>query len=75
MTKIIHYREGCIGCNICVEIAPKFWTMNQEDYKSTLIKSKQKNDIFILDINEEDVLENEEAAQGCPTKVIKIQKE
>ena len=40
--KIQHYRQGCIGCNACVQHAPQNWVMNEEDGKVDLKNATQK---------------------------------
>lgn len=75
MPKIVHYREKCIGCNSCVEYAPKKWKISEEDGKSTLIGSTSKKNIYILNIEKHEVEENELAARDCPVRIIKVLKE
>lgn len=74
MVKIVHYREKCIGCNSCVEIAPSFWRMSKEDGKSDLIGATQKKDVEILEISLAELSDNEKAAKACPVNIIKIEK-
>ena len=74
MTKIIHYREKCIGCNSCVEHAPAFWKISEIDGKSDLLGSTDKRGVHIREINEAEVSENEKAAEDCPVNIIKISK-
>lgn len=73
MPKILHYRESCIGCNSCVEHAPSRWKID-EDGKSTLIDSVNKNGCYIVQIGTDEVEENEKAARDCPVRIIKIVK-
>lgn len=74
MVKIVHYRNKCIGCNSCVEIAPSFWKMSEIDGKSDLIGAIKKKDVEILEISLAEVEENEKAAKDCPVNIIKIEK-
>ncbi len=74
MIKIIHYREKCIGCNSCVEHAPNTWKIDETDGKTTLVGSTNIKDIYILEIDESVLEENEKAAQDCPVNIIKINK-
>ncbi|PIN74381.1 ferredoxin [Candidatus Woesearchaeota archaeon CG10_big_fil_rev_8_21_14_0_10_45_16] len=74
MPKIIHYRDNCIGCNSCVEHAPKQWRISEEDGKSKLIGSTEKRGICVLKISEVELEKNELAARDCPVKIIKIVK-
>lgn len=70
--KIIHYRNDCIGCNMCVEIAPDNWFMNLSDGKATLRRSREKNGIFVAEISEPETESNLNAARSCPVNIIKI---
>ncbi len=69
---IIEYeKEGCIGAGVCIAWAPKFWEFINEQ-KATLKGSKDEKGIWRLEIDEKDLPQNIEAAQGCPVNVIKI---
>ena len=72
MTKIIHYRENCIGCNSCVEINPSRWKMSKEDGKSNLIGGKKKGKIFQKEIDLGELEEIKGASASCPVNIIKI---
>ncbi len=72
MPKIIHYRNKCIGCNSCVEHAPNYWNISQEDGKSNLLNAEKKKEVYILEIPECDVQENKEAARDCPVGIIQV---
>lgn len=74
MVKIVHYRNRCIGCNSCVEIAPAFWKMDDGDGKSSLKGSVKKKEVEILEITHADVEENEMAAKDCPVNIIHVLK-
>lgn len=70
--KIVHNRKNCIGCNVCVECAPDFWEI-LEDGKAFLKDSvKNKNGIYIREINVFELNDNKKVADDCPVKVIKI---
>jgi ferredoxin len=74
MSKIIHYRNKCIGCNSCVEQSPSRWKIDPEDGKSDLIGSKEtKKGIFICTIQEDEVEANKRAARDCPVRIIKVE--
>ncbi|MBP9838137.1 MAG: ferredoxin [Proteobacteria bacterium] len=72
MFKILHYRERCIGCNICVELAPNRWRMSKKDGKAVLLGGVEKNGIYQISISELELNENELAREACPVKVIQI---
>jgi ferredoxin len=42
MFKLIHYRNRCIGCNACVEIAYQRWRMSKKDGKAVLLGAIEK---------------------------------
>jgi ferredoxin len=58
--KIIHDRKNCIGCGICVTLCPENWEL-KKDGKASPKKTE------LLKIGK-----NQEAANACPVKVIKI---
>ncbi|MFT3903791.1 MAG: ferredoxin [Niabella sp.] len=72
MSKLIHYRNKCIGCGICYEMQPDLWRMSKRDGKATLVKAEKKNKTFVLEINEWDKPLAEEVATACPVKIIKL---
>ena len=71
MPKIIHQRQDCIGCNSCVEYASCYWKM-MEDGKSELAHSVKKGNVFVKEIMNFEVEQNEMAAIACPMGIIKI---
>lgn len=71
MPKIIHQREDCIGCNSCVEYASCYWKM-MDDGKSQLIGATKKGKVYVKEIVELEVEQNEMAAISCPMRIIKI---
>lgn len=71
--KIVYYRNDCIGCNSCVEHAPDCWKISEDDGKVVLIDSIEKNGVFVKEISEGDLPENELAARDCPMGIIKIE--
>ncbi len=74
MVRITHYRYKCIGCAYCVEVAPDFWKMNENDGKSDLIGSKTKNNIQMLITDDLSFDANMRAAEVCPVSCIKVEK-
>lgn len=70
--KVIHLRQNCIGCNACVENAPGNWKINPEDGKADLARSVEKDGVFIAEIADPEVEDNQTAAQYCPVGIIKI---
>ncbi|WP_109829474.1 ferredoxin [Reichenbachiella versicolor] len=72
MFKITHYRDKCIGCNACVEVAPDRWRISKKDGKCTLVGAKEKKGIYHVDLPEHEMEENIQAANNCPVKIILI---
>ncbi len=64
---IEHDRSKCIGCGVCVSLAPEFWGMNN-DGKAFLKGSKNNK----RQIGEKDVAKNKAAAESCPVNIIHI---
>ncbi len=73
MSKIIHYRDKCIGCGLCHEQQPQLWRMSKKDGKATLINAVQKRRVHVLLLNEIYRDSLEQIINGCPVKVIKIE--
>ena len=71
MLRVIHYRNKCIGCNVCVEHAPNCWFIDK-DGKATIKGSKKENNFYFKEITQVEVAENELAAKNCPVKIIKV---
>lgn len=74
MVQIIQYRNKCIGCNACAEVAPNRWVMSRKDGKCILVGGKQKKDLFIAYIPEFELYENQKAAEACPVNIIQVKK-
>ncbi|MDI9877452.1 ferredoxin [Flectobacillus rivi] len=72
MFKLIHYRNRCIGCNACVEIAYHRWRMSKKDGKAVLLGAIEKKGIYQVQLTEDELPENEQALEACPVKVIQI---
>jgi ferredoxin len=72
MPNIIHYRNKCIGCNICYEMMPQLWRMSKKDGKATLLNAVQKKQTSILQIETSLIEESKDVAKACPVKIIKV---
>jgi ferredoxin len=74
MLRITYFREKCIGCGVCVEIAPYRWRMSKKDGKSTLINGRQKNNVHQALVDQDEEKDNILASDNCPVNIIRIQK-
>lgn len=72
MIKIQHFRNKCIGCNACVEVAPYRWRISKKDGKSVLISGKEKKGIYSADFGNDELEDNLLAAKNCPVNIIKV---
>lgn len=72
MSKIIHYRNKCIGCGICFEIQPDLWRMSTKDGKATLVHAIHKKEVYQLPLNANNDLGLQEVMEGCPVKIISV---
>ena len=72
MSKIIHYRNKCIGCGICYEMQPELWRMSKKDGKATLLKAVVKKEIASVVIHEIMVEKTKAIVKACPVNIIKL---
>ncbi|HWI90284.1 MAG TPA: ferredoxin [Flavisolibacter sp.] len=72
MSKIIFYRDKCIGCSICQEMQPELWRMSKKDGKAVLLRSIQKKKVLQLEIHNVFLQRTTEVVEACPARVIKI---
>ena len=73
MVVITFQRNKCIGCNYCVELAPKQFQMSKKDGKSVLLHSQEKKGFFTLKSNENLIFEAcDNASRSCPVKIISV---
>ena len=71
--KVVYERKGCIGAASCTAIAPKYWKIEGADGRADLTGSSENPDgVWERIIDESELKENLEAAQGCPAAVIHI---
>ncbi|MBU1019153.1 MAG: ferredoxin [Patescibacteria group bacterium] len=66
--KIKHDRDNCIGCGACTMVCGQFWSIG-DDGKADL-KDAVNNE---LEIDEEDLDCNKQAAESCPVAVIHVE--
>ena len=74
MSKIVHYREDCIGCYACIQEQPEHWKMDDKDGKAFLKNAVQKKKLFIKEIHESEREKTKQVAKDCPVRIIKIMK-
>lgn len=72
MSKIIHYRDKCIGCSVCFEMQPEIWRMSKKDGKATLLRAIEKKSIYMLPVHPSMEALSIDVAKACPVKIIKI---
>jgi len=73
MHKIRHLRRKCISCGACAFHAPQTWKMNDVDGLSDAQGGVEtKNGEVYADLHEEDLADNQRAAENCPVKIIHI---
>ena len=73
MFRIAHFRNKCIGCNACIEVAPDRWRMSLKDGKSVLIGGREKKGIYHAKVGYDELDDNKIAAKNCPVNIIRIQ--
>ncbi|MCK4635952.1 MAG: ferredoxin [Candidatus Moranbacteria bacterium] len=65
-------RDDCIGCGACTSFAPNNWSMNGQDGKADLKDAVKKGDMMVVQVDEDQVEENKQAADACPVQIIKV---
>lgn len=74
MVRIIYLRDKCIGCGYCVQFAPGRWYIDNNDGKSNLLEAVSKKGFYMVTVPDFEYEMNLEAANSCPSKIIKVQK-
>jgi ferredoxin len=73
MVIITLQRNKCIGCNYCVELAPKQFQMSKKDGKAVLLHSKAKKGFFTIKSTDDSIFENaQKAKEACPVNIISV---
>ena len=72
MLQIIYYRNKCIGCAGCAEVAPQRWRMSKKDGKSTLVGGISKKSVFQTRVGLAELEMNQKAAANCPVNIIHL---
>ncbi len=71
MINIKHKRSECIGCNLCADVAPQYFEMDDEGL-AHLIGSIENGVFFEVEGFDEDYDDLAQAAEGCPVDIIHI---
>ena len=74
MIQIIHHREKCIGCDACTLEHPDRWSMDEEDGKAMLIGGTKKKHFYIVKTGDDELFDNEKAAESCPVSIIQLKR-
>ena len=75
MVIITLQRKKCIGCNYCVELAPKQFQMSKKDGKSVLLHSTEKKGFHTIKSPDETIYDNvDKAREACPVKIISVKR-
>jgi len=73
MVIITLHRNKCIGCNYCVELAPKQFQMSKKDGKSVLLHAIDKKGFHTVKSPDMTILEHTtKAKEACPVKIISV---
>ncbi len=71
MVVVTLQRKKCIGCNYCVELAPKQFQMSKKDGKCVLLHATEKKGFFTIKSHHHSLYEpNKQAQLACPVKII-----
>ena len=73
--RIRHKRPECIGCDLCAQVAPQYWYMDEEDGLATLLNvTETRGQFSYADAFDSDLPILEEAARSCPVDIIKVER-
>ena len=73
MLRIIHKQPECIGCDVCCDVAPNYWFMNEEGLAELHSIQKIKDSLQFGEGFEEDREALKEAEENCPVNIIRIE--
>lgn len=71
---ISQQKDKCIGCAYCANTSPKCWKMNKETGKAELLGGVEKGNLVIRELDASFLEESEKVVEGCPMRIVKIQK-
>ena len=73
MLKIRHKRPLCIGCDMCVELAPTYFRMEDDGLATLLVVARQEGEFSWAEGFEDDRAVLLEAADECPVDIIEVE--
>lgn len=73
MFRIIHKQPECIGCDLCCQVAPDYWFMNDEGMAELRSVLRIKNTLTHGEGWDHDEDQLREAEEGCPVNIIRIE--
>ena len=73
MLRIIHKQPECIGCDLCCDVAPNYWFMNDEGLADLHSITKIVGTLQFGEGWEEDRIALKEAVENCPVHIIRIE--
>ena len=71
--KISIDKSKCLGCGACANILDTIFEIGDDGLVS-MKNSKPENDLWTLEINEDQLVAVQEVIDSCPTQVIQIKK-
>lgn len=57
-------QDGCIACELCAEICPSVFRMNEDDDSA---------EVYVDEVPQEDEADAQDARDSCPVEVISLE--
>ena len=73
MLRIIHKHRECIGCDLCCEVAPGYWYMNDEGLAELRYVLRVIDNLQFGEGWNEDAETLRRAEKSCPVNIIRIE--
>ena len=73
MLRIIHKQPECIGCDLCCDVAPQYWFMNDDGLAELRTILKVKGNLRFAEGWDEDREALKEAEENCPVNIIRVE--
>ncbi|MBH55393.1 MAG: ferredoxin [Opitutaceae bacterium] len=74
MLRIIHKQKECIGCDVCCDVAPNYWFMNEVGLAELHSILRTKGTLHFGEGWVEDMEILNQAAEECPVNIIRIER-